>query len=239
MKVALIGYGKMGRTIEGILNKTGTDEVVARIRSSNAADVHTLVESGTEVAIEFSRPETAVDNIRSCIGQGIPIVVGTTAWLDRLDEVKDYCSAQNGALFFAPNFSIGVNLFMEVNRRLSRLMAGQSDYRASMEEIHHTEKLDAPSGTAIRLAEELMDAHPAYRKWVEGEAQTSDELGILSKRSPEVPGTHVIRWRSSVDQIEIRHEAFSREGFAMGAVAAARWLIGRRGFFGMTDLLKS
>lgn len=236
MRVALVGYGKMGKTIESVLLREGSGhEVVARI---NEGEIDSLKDSGADVAIEFSRPEAAVENLLACFEAGIPVVSGTTGWLEEMDKVKEAMTSSGGAFFYAPNFSIGVNVFFALNKWLAERMSNLSSYSASMEEIHHTEKLDSPSGTAIHLAEGLILKHKEYREWVEGNADSSDVLEITSKREPNVPGTHSISYSSNVDCIKIEHEAKSRLGFAEGAVQAAEFLIGKKGFYTMEDLLQ-
>ncbi len=236
MKIALIGYGKMGRAIDGLATAAG-DEVILRIDQDNPEDLSPERLSRAEVAIEFSRPEAAFGNIRACLAAGVPVVSGTTGWLDRLEEAKAFCRQQGGAMLYASNFSIGVNLFFALNHYLAHLMKGQEQYDVALEEIHHTQKLDAPSGTAITLAEGILDELTRKDRWVNHEKADSGELPIISKRIGQVPGTHTVSWSSSIDTITIRHEAHSREGFARGALQAARWIIGKRGFFEMKDML--
>lgn len=241
MKFALIGYGKMGKAIEQvIIDQNKGDEVVLRITQANAHELTAENLKGVDVAIEFTTPHTAVDNIYKCFEAGVPVVVGSTAWLDKLGEVKAQCSLHNGSLFHSPNYSIGVNIFWEVNRKLAQLMNHQPQYRVSMEEIHHTEKLDAPSGTAVKTAEVILQEHKASKGWelaTAGAEHAPDALLIVAKREPNVPGTHVVTYTSSVDYLEFKHEAKSRRGFAEGAVLAARWLVGKKGVYEMKDLL--
>lgn len=241
MKIALIGYGKMGREIEQvILDQNTGDEIVLKISDQNLADLTTENLKKADVAIEFTQPEAAVGNIFTCIEAGIPVVVGTTAWLNRLEEVKKVCAEKRGTVFHSPNYSIGVNLFWEVNKVLARLMNKQPQYEVSMEEIHHTEKKDAPSGTAVKTAEVILPEFTAKTKWVLQEPGIdipADALPIIAKREPHVPGTHTVTYTSSVDYLEFKHEAKSRRGFAEGAVLAARFVIGKKGMFEMKDLL--
>jgi 4-hydroxy-tetrahydrodipicolinate reductase len=250
MKFALIGYGKMGKTLEEVIReqtqdaRNKTDEVVLKINDENLDDFTKENLQKADVAIEFTQPDSAVNNIYKCFEAGIPVVVGTTAWLHRLDEVKKKCAEMNGALFFSPNFSIGVNIFWEVNRRLAQLMNNQPQYEISMEEIHHTEKKDAPSGTAVKTAEVIMEELKGKTKWElhsnhksEIINHKSNSLLIVAKREPNVPGTHTVTYTSSVDYLQIKHEAKSRKGFAEGAVMAARWMVGKKGVFEMKDLL--
>ena len=223
MKIALLGYGKMGRYIERLATDAG-DEVVLRIDADNRAQVAQDQLRTADVVIEFSRPDAAVTNIEWVLNAGVPIVVGTTGWLDQLQEVTERVAATGGALFWASNFSIGVNIFFESARQLATALQQQPGYTATIEETHHTEKLDAPSGTALTLAEEVR-------------AAADYDAVITSHREPDVPGTHRLRFRSPIDTLELTHTAHSREGFARGALAAARWLPGRRGVYTMRDLL--
>lgn len=240
MKFALIGYGKMGKTIEEvILEQGGSDEIVLKITSQNYSDLTVENLRKVDVAIEFTQPEAAIENIYKCFEAGTPVVVGTTAWLSRLDEVKKVCAEKKGALFFAPNFSIGVNIFFEINRQLARIMNAQPQYDLSIEEIHHVEKKDAPSGTAIKTAEVILGEYPRKNNWVlQNDTNPSANIPIIAKREPNVPGTHIVQYSCGIDKIEIIHEAKSRKGFAEGAVLAARWLTDKQGVFEMKDLLK-
>ncbi|MBK8493469.1 MAG: 4-hydroxy-tetrahydrodipicolinate reductase [Saprospirales bacterium] len=234
MKIALLGYGKMGRIIDRLAPEEG-GEVVLRIDRDNQEDLAQL--HLADVAIEFSQPESAVDNFRRCFDAGVPVVSGTTGWTDRMGEVQAYCEKTGGAFFYASNFSIGVNVFFALNRFLADRMNHLPAYDIQLEETHHTQKLDAPSGTAITLAKDILSRVERKETWVNREASGKEELSILSHRVDPAPGTHRVVYRSGIDQIEIRHEAFSREGFARGALQAARWLQGRKGCFGMNDLL--
>jgi 4-hydroxy-tetrahydrodipicolinate reductase len=237
MKIAILGYGKMGKAITKIAESEG-DEVVLKIGSHNLEDLTIDHLQKADVAIEFSRPESAFDNIRLCLESGVPVVSGTTAWLDRMDEAKSLCNKNDGALFYASNFSIGVNILFHVNKVLAQLMASQSSYSVSMEEIHHIHKLDAPSGTAISLAEDIILQLPDKKGWVNDVVNAKpSELPIVSKRVGEVPGTHEVIYSSAIDTISIKHEAHSREGFARGAIMAARWIVGKQGYFEMKDIL--
>jgi 4-hydroxy-tetrahydrodipicolinate reductase len=241
MKIALLGYGKMGKTIEAIALKRG-HTIVLKLDKDNAATVTDADLKKADVAIEFSTPDTAVANILRCFCCGVPVVAGTTGWLGRMEEVKSECAAQEGGFFYASNFSIGVNLFFRLNEKLAEMMNAYPDYRVTMEEIHHIHKLDSPSGTAISLAKGILANNEALKNYKDypGEFPSefpSDELPIHSKRIGEVPGTHSINYTSSVDKITITHEAFSREGFALGAVLAAEFMVGKKGVFGMEDLL--
>ncbi|PHN05872.1 4-hydroxy-tetrahydrodipicolinate reductase [Flavilitoribacter nigricans] len=236
MKIALLGYGKMGKTIDQLATADG-HEIVLKIDKDNVADRTPENLKKADVAIEFSQPDSAFDNICACLESGVPVVAGTTAWLDRLDEAKALVEQHQGALFYASNFSIGVNIFFALNRQLAKMMNAHPDYTVDMEEIHHTQKLDAPSGTAITLAEGLLDNLEQKSGWVEGKEPQAGEIPITSKREGMVPGTHIVNYHSSVDTITIKHEAHSREGFAKGALSAATWIVGKQGFFGMSDLL--
>jgi 4-hydroxy-tetrahydrodipicolinate reductase len=240
MKFALIGYGKMGKTIEQvIIDQNKGDQIVLKISDSNIADLTIENLRKADVAIEFTRPDAAIGNINLCFEAGVPVVVGTTAWLDKLPEVKKACDAKNGALFYAPNFSIGVNIFFEINRKLAAIMNSQPQYDVSMEEIHHTEKLDAPSGTAIKAAELVLLEFKRKTSWqlAGGKIVEGNPLLITAKREPHVPGTHIVTYSSEADEIQIIHQAKTRRGFAEGAVMAARWLPGRKGVYEMKDLL--
>ncbi len=238
MKIALIGYGKMGRAIERIALAKGYD-VPLVFDETNLKEFTIENLKKVDVAIEFTTPQAAVDNIFKCFDAGVPVVCGTTGWLDRMDEVKKVCIEKNGAFFYAANYSIGVNLFFRLNVYLARLMKNHPEYFASMEEIHHTHKKDAPSGTAIALAEGIMKENERISKWVlDMDEPKDDELTIHSIRVGEVPGTHTVFYTSEADEIKITHQAYSRRGFAEGAVHAAVWLIGRKGVFGMKDLLE-
>jgi 4-hydroxy-tetrahydrodipicolinate reductase len=234
MKIALIGYGKMGKTLERVAMSKG-HEVVLRIDVNNRQDFDRLSE--VDVAIEFTRPESAVANLEKCIATGVPVVCGTTGWLAEYERVADLCRTQKSGFFYASNYSIGVNIFFEINRRLADMMNGYPMYDVSMEEIHHTQKLDAPSGTAITLAEGIFDNLARKTNWVCGTEGSPSDLAITAKRIDPAPGTHIVRYDSPIDSIEITHTAHSREGFATGAVLAAEWLAGKKGVFSMKDLL--
>lgn len=237
MKVALIGYGKMGKEIEQVLLEQNDAEVVLKISDHNLTELTTENLQKADVAIEFTQPDAAVDNIYKCFEAGVPVVVGTTAWLHRLNEVRDRCQEKNGSLFVSPNYSIGVNIFWEVNRKLAQLMNMQPQYDVSMEEIHHTEKKDAPSGTAVKTVEVVMQEMKRKTSWRLNTTDRQEQLLIVAKREVNVPGTHIVTYDSTVDFIEIKHEAKSRRGFAEGAVMAARFMMGKKGFFEMKDLL--
>lgn len=236
MKIALIGYGKMGKAIEGLALERG-DEIVLKITSKDMGRLTPENIQKADVAIDFSRPEYAYENIAFCINAGVPCVSGTTGWLGKYNDVVTLCKEKNGAFLYASNFSIGVNLFFNLNKHLSGLMQSQSQYDVRMEEIHHTEKLDAPSGTAITLAEQIIAALDRKKSWKNKESKEADVLPIISKREENVPGTHAIQYRSAIDEIEIKHTAFSRKGFAQGALEAAHWLRDKQGVFSMADVL--
>lgn len=238
MRIALIGYGKMGKAIEQQCLERN-HEIVARIDKENVQDAHSLI-SQADVAIEFTRPESAVDNIKMCFKAGIPVVVGTTGWYAHFNEIEKLASSTSGALFHATNFSLGVNIFFEINRKLARLMSNQNDYSVAIKEIHHTQKLDAPSGTAISLAEQIIENHAGYAKWNldTGVIASQDSIPISAERTDEVPGTHLVTYASEIDKIVLMHEAHNRKGFALGAVLAAEFLQGKQGIFDMTHLLE-
>jgi len=235
MNIALIGYGKMAKEIEQILIERGH---TITLRSTRTAPFDAGDLAGTDVAIEFTEPHSAVDNIFKCFEAGVPVVVGTTGWYKRMPEVRAACATMNGALFTASNFSIGVNLIFKINKDLARLMSDFEEYTPSMEEIHHTAKRDAPSGTAITLAEGIIESYPERTSWVNEATEDLHKLGIVSKREGEVPGTHIVRYTSAVDEIQLVHQAYNRKGFALGAAKAAEFMENKRGVFGMDDLMK-
>ena len=236
MKIALIGYGKMGKTIEALATAEG-HEIVLKVGIENLEDLTIDNLKKADVAIEFTQPESAFEHVKLCLEAAVPVVCGTTAWLDQLPEAKRICNQKKGAFFYASNFSIGVNIFFAINRMLARKMATQTEYEVEMEEIHHTQKLDAPSGTAITLAEGILENLPRKQSWVNETSPQPEQLSIISKRIDNVPGTHTVTYHSSVDSITINHTVHTREGFARGAIQAAGWIIGRQGFFGMEDML--
>jgi 4-hydroxy-tetrahydrodipicolinate reductase len=238
MKIALIGYGKMGRTIEKIALKR-RHEIVAKIDVDNQGDFASEAFKSADVAIEFTTPATAFGNYLKCFAAGIPVVSGTTGWTSRLNEIKTLCETEGRTFFYASNFSIGVNIFFALNKYLARIMNGFPDYDADMTEIHHIHKLDAPSGTAITLAEDIIYNVGRKKQWkLAGGKHDESDLLITALREGEAPGVHEIRYTSDVDTITIKHEAANREGFALGAVLAAEFAAGRKGFIGMKDLLK-
>lgn len=236
LRIALVGYGKMGKAIEEIALKKG-HEIVLKISSSNKHELTAERLQQADVAIEFTGPEHAVANIVSCLNAGIPVVCGSTGWLQRLQEVESCCRQHNGSFLYASNFSIGVNIFFELNRKLASLMAGQPGYSISIEEIHHTHKKDAPSGTAITLAEQAIKELPGKNTWVNMPGTKENEIGIVSKRIDPAPGTHSVKYSSAVDDIEIIHTAHNRQGFAGGALLAAEFIHNKKGIFSMKDVL--
>jgi 4-hydroxy-tetrahydrodipicolinate reductase len=237
MKLALIGYGKMGKEIEKIAIDRG-HKIELVIDVNNQADLTVENLKKCDVAIEFTIPDSAVENYYKCFEAGLPVVSGTTGWLDRKDEVHRKCKESGGTFFYGSNFSVGVNLFFELNKTLARLMGTRPEYSPEMTEVHHTQKLDAPSGTAISLAEDLIDIHPKIEKWKKENRNADNELPIKSERRGEVPGIHTIKYDSDVDYIEITHSAKSRQGFALGAVLAAEYSLGHKGILTMKDMLK-
>lgn len=235
MKLLLVGYGKMGKAIEQIALQRG-HQIVARIDVTNSSELDHLSPEDVDVAIEFSTPESAYSNIRKCLQKKWPTVSGTTGWLEHKAEIETLCALTGGAFFYASNYSIGVNLFFRLNAQLAKLMA-QQPYRVSMDETHHIHKKDAPSGTAITLAEDILDAQPSLAGWSLAPDEQPNTLPIRSHRIGEFPGTHTVVYESDTDTLTITHEAHSRTGFALGAVVAAEWLLGKQGIFGMDDLI--
>ncbi|WP_034059646.1 4-hydroxy-tetrahydrodipicolinate reductase [Lacinutrix jangbogonensis] len=230
MKIALLGYGKMGKTIEAIALSRGHEIV---IKTSKTVDSEITM---ADIAIDFSIPSAAFGNISNCIENTVPVISGTTGWLDDYDKIVDLCQQKNGAFIYASNFSLGVNIFFELNKTLARMMSTLEDYNVDLEEIHHTQKLDAPSGTAISLAEGILENHKKYTSW---QLDSNDDkvLPISAKRLENVPGTHNITYKSEVDTIKIEHIAHNRQGFALGAVVAAEWLLNKTGVYTMKDVL--
>ncbi|PKA83803.1 dihydrodipicolinate reductase [Ulvibacter sp. MAR_2010_11] len=231
MKIALLGYGKMGKTIERLATEKGHTVVY---RSSSDTTEGNLSEA--EAAIEFSTPEVAVQNITSCLENGIPVISGTTGWLDAYPKMVKLCEARNGSFIYASNFSVGVNLFFSLNEYAARLMQPWKDYQVSMEEIHHTEKKDAPSGTAITLAEGIIK-HSNKTGW-KLDSASDEKIVITAKRISDVKGTHIVSYASEIDTISLKHEAHSRDGFAIGAILAAEWLQHKKGVYSMKDVLQ-
>lgn len=238
MKIALIGYGKMGKEIEQILIARGhTIPLIIDLNNTNDLDAAHLQK--VNVAIEFTTPSTAYGNVVKCLEAGVPVVCGTTAWLDKLPEVEQLCKEKNGAFFYASNYSIGVNIFFEINRRLAQLMNRFGEYDVTIEETHHTQKKDAPSGTAVTLAEGVLENLDRKQKWVCGTTTVPEELEVVAIRRSVVPGTHTVTYESDVDALSITHMAKSRRGFALGAVLAAEFLHGKTGIFSMKDLMQA
>lgn len=238
MKIALIGYGKMGKAIEEISLQKG-HEIVLKINDENLSDLTKENLQQCDVAIEFTNPESAIENIHACINAGTPVVCGSTGWVTKEDEVKKYCNENNGSLLYSSNFSIGVNIFFEINKRLAALMAQQNGYAVSIEETHHTQKKDAPSGTAITIAQQIISERSDKNNWTLNPEPAHNEIAIESKRIDPAPGTHHVRYTSEIDDIEIIHTAHSRKGFALGALAAAEFIVGKKGIFSMSDVLKN
>jgi 4-hydroxy-tetrahydrodipicolinate reductase len=230
MKIALLGYGKMGKVIEKIALERGHEIVLRKDRSDTFEGL-----SKADIAIDFSVPTSAVNHISECLNQNIPVISGTTGWLENYNEMVGLCKEKNGSFIYASNFSLGVNIFFELNNYLAKVMKNLKDYHVSMEEIHHTQKLDAPSGTAISLANGIIE-NTDYVNWTL-ENPIENEIYIDAKRIENIPGTHAVFYDSKVDQIEIKHTAHSREGFALGSIIAAEWLVGKKGVFTMKDVL--
>ena len=239
MKIALSGYGKMGKEVEKAALKRGHTIVCIADKPEDWDKMKSML-SQCDVVIDFSLPTSAPEVINTCFDQNIPVISGTTGWEKELKKAETRCREENKTFFYAPNFSIGVNIFFEINRKLSSMMDGHIDYIPNIHEIHHIHKLDAPSGTAIALAAGITENHTGFDKgWTMDQDGNSGEISITSERINEVPGTHTVAWNSKTDTLEITHTAHSRQGFALGAVIAAEWVIGRTGFFGMKDLLKT
>lgn len=236
MKIALIGYGKMGQTIERIALSRG-HEIVLKIGKENIDDFTEDAIKKADAAIEFTQPEAALENVSRCLKAGVPVVCGTTGWNDKVPEAEALCAQHHTAMIQSSNFSVGVNIFFAVNKYLAKLMDQQQEYNVLVEETHHTQKLDAPSGTAITIAEQIVQELSRKDKWVKEEEHAAAELAIKAYREPEVPGTHVVTYHSAIDDIEIKHTAHTRDGFALGAVMAAEFLAGRQGVFSMQDVL--
>jgi 4-hydroxy-tetrahydrodipicolinate reductase len=235
MKIALVGYGKMGKTIEQIARNRG-HEIVSIIDVNNPEDFESEAFKQADVAIEFTTPATAFDNYMKCFAAGVPVVSGTTGWLNRLDEVKRMCAEEGKTFFYASNFSIGVNIFFALNKYLAKIMNNFPSYDVRMTEVHHIHKLDAPSGTAITLAEGILDNLDRKERWTLETSEKPTDLPIHAIREGEVPGIHEIIYESDADIISIKHDAKSRAGFALGAVLAAEFTAGKKGFLGMNDL---
>ena len=235
MNIALIGYGKMGKEIESIALKRG-HSIVLKVDKENAATISATDLKIADVAIEFSTPHAVLTNIKLCFDAQLPIVVGTTGWYDNFEQIKKECIEKKGGLFHATNFSLGVNLFFKVNSYLAELMDKYEDYDVSMEEIHHVHKLDKPSGTAITLANQVIDKIQRKKKW-SIDSKDPETLFINDLREGEVPGTHIVKYHSAIDDIEIMHKAHNRKGFALGSVIAAEFLKGKKGIYTMSDII--
>ena len=234
MNIILLGYGKMGKIIERVATERG-HQISARIDIDNASDFES---AKGDVAIEFSHPDAAFENIKKSIEKNIPIVCGTTGWLSRKAEIETLCQARNGAFFYASNYSLGVNIFFKLNEYLAKMMNNFPAYEIAMDEVHHTEKKDAPSGTAITLADGVLKHIDRKKTWVNEQTGKPQDIFIESFRIDQVPGTHVVKYESAIDDIEIKHIAHSREGFALGAVMVAEWLRDKKGVLNMDDYLK-
>lgn len=238
MKLALIGYGKMGKAIADIAIQRG-HEIAQIIGSTNSDSLAHMNPQAVDVALEFSEPAAAYHNIHQCLSQGIPVISGTTGWLQHQKDIEQYCRAQGGTFFYATNFSIGAHIFFKLNQLLAKMMSQQEDYRVSIEEIHHTSKKDAPSGTAITLAEGILQQISSKKQWINESSDQEDTIPIYSRRLPDVAGTHMVTYASPVDTISIQHTAHSRQGFALGAILVAEWLHTQRkkGVLGIDDFL--
>lgn len=236
MNIALIGYGKMGKAIESLMPDRG-HQAVLKIDEHNRASLTAAELSKADVAIEFTGPDSAPENILLCLEAGVPVVSGSTGWLDQWGRIKTACDTHNGALLYASNFSVGVNIFFAINQRLAELMNTHPEYEVSLTEIHHTAKRDAPSGTAITLAEGILGALDRKKGWVNHLSDHTEELEILSERIDPAPGTHKVRYTSDIDDIEITHTAHNRKGFALGALLAAEYIYGKKGIYTMKQVL--
>jgi len=236
MKIALLGYGKMGHAIEDIALEKGHD-IVLRITDQNLHELNENSIKKADVAIEFSSPQSAVSNILFCLSNSVPVVCGTTGWLSQIKNIEEKCANEGGTFLYASNFSIGVNIFFELNKKLASLMKGRTDYAIQLEEIHHTQKKDAPSGTAITLAEQVIEASSQKTKWINEASENKRDVSIISKRIDEIPGTHSVKYFSPIDDIEIIHTAHNRKGFAHGALLAAEFISDKTGIFSMKDVL--
>jgi 4-hydroxy-tetrahydrodipicolinate reductase len=231
MKIALLGYGRMGKIIEQIALQRGHEIVLKVDENTSNYDI-----TKVDVAIDFSVPSVAFKNISNCLQNNVPVVSGTTGWLEKIQEASDLCTQKKGGFIYASNFSLGVNIFFEMNEYLAKMMRNLNQYQITMEEIHHTKKLDAPSGTAITLAEGIIK-NSDKKSWALNVTNNENQIPIIAKRIDDVPGTHSITYKSSVDSIDIKHTAHNRDGFALGAIIAAEWLIGKTGIFTMKDVL--
>ena len=231
MKIALLGYGKMGKVIESIALNRGHEVTLKIDKHSRDYDIKSV-----DVAINFSTPDSAVDNIREALENNIPVISGTTGWLSELETIETLCEEKKGAFIYASNFSLGVNIFFELNKNLAKMMQTLSDYKVDLEEIHHTQKQDAPSGTAITLAEDVLE-NSNYKAWELAPSKEINNLEITAIRKDDVPGTHSVNYNSNIDSISLTHTAHNRNGFGLGAVVAAEWIIGKTGIYTMNDVL--
>jgi 4-hydroxy-tetrahydrodipicolinate reductase len=231
MNIALLGYGKMGKVIEGIALERGHQIVL-----KSSSNTTTLDLSNVDIAIDFSIPDAAVNNISTCLNNNVPVISGTTGWLDKYQDIEKLCHEKNGAFIYSSNFSMGVNVFFELNIHLAKMMSQLKQYNVGIEEIHHTQKLDAPSGTAISLAESIIE-NSNKTSWALDDKTENHQIPIVAKRIENVPGTHHIKYSSNIDTIEIKHTAHNRNGFALGAVIASEWLLGKKGIYAMKDVL--
>lgn len=238
MKIALLGYGKMGKAIEEIALERGHD-ISLKVSSRTREFININSFNEVDVAIDFSTPTTAQNNIELALKTKTPVISGTTGWLENIESVNNLCLSSNAAFLYASNFSLGVNLFFELNKNLAKLMSKHTNYDICMKEIHHTQKLDAPSGTAISLAEQIISNNKNKSNWVLNKAQNKKEILINPIRENSVPGTHIVSYQSEIDTLSIKHEAHSRKGFALGAVIAAEWILNKKGVFSMKDVLFS
>lgn len=238
MKIGLAGYGKMGKIIEEIAIERGHQVL---FKSNSVFPMNSKDIDSVDVVIEFTKPDLALKHIQQVVAQNKPIVVGTTGWNEQLSVVKSLIDEKQGSLIYASNFSIGVNIFFKLNEKLSKLMAKQSDYQVSIDEIHHTQKVDSPSGTAISLANGILENNETYNSWVCGEGElpptVDGQIGVAAHRIPDVPGTHTVSYNSEIDSISITHQAHNRRGFALGAVISAEWIVDKKGLFTVNDLL--
>ncbi|MGB3008512.1 MAG: 4-hydroxy-tetrahydrodipicolinate reductase [Chitinophagaceae bacterium] len=236
MKLALIGYGKMGKAIEEVALHRG-HEIVLKIDLPNMHEFTQENLAQTDAVIEFTSPHSAFDNVKKCLEFNIPVICGSTGWTDKLEEMKNLCTEKNGAFIYSSNYSVGVNIFFEVNKKLASLMAPHKEYEVILEETHHTQKKDAPSGTAITLAEQILGMVHRKKQWLNELSDNPEDLEIISQRVDPAPGTHSVKYSSVIDNIEIVHTAHNRTGFATGAVLAAEFIQNKKGFFGMKDVL--
>lgn len=236
MNIAIIGYGKMGKTIEAIAVQRG-HQIVLKINSSNIEDFDAAHLENVDVAIEFTSPEAAFENVMKLIANKVPVVCGSTGWNEQKQIAIDACLAENVGFIWASNFSIGVNLFWEINKKMAQIMMPHNEYNLSIIETHHTQKKDAPSGTAITTAEQILNINPIWNSWKLGDDVQVGELPIIAHRIENVPGTHLVKYNSDIDEITLIHTAHSREGFALGAVVAAEYIKDKVGYFGMSDVL--